>query len=79
VTCVVGSPIIRHVADQEDDRVAQVLEVFHLAQQNRVAQMQVRRGGVEAGFDPEFAAVLAARSGARASLFADDLAMPFRK
>ncbi len=38
-----------HVADQEDDAVAQVLEMFHLAQQHGVAQVQIGRGGIEAG------------------------------
>ena len=40
-----------HIADQEDDGVAQVLKMLHLAQQDRVAQVQVGRGGVEAGLD----------------------------
>jgi hypothetical protein len=32
------------------DGVAQILEVFHLTQQDRVAQVQVGRGRIEAGF-----------------------------
>ena len=50
----VGSPIMAgHVADQEDDGVAEILKVLHLAQQDGVAQVQVGRGGVEAGLDAQ--------------------------
>ena len=55
-----------HIADQEDDGVAQVLEVLHLAQQDGVAQVQVGRGGVEAGFDAQRPAFWRPRSAARA-------------
>ncbi len=34
----------RHVADQEDDGVAQILEMLQLADQNSVAEMEVGRG-----------------------------------
>ena len=45
----VGSPISAGgVADQEDDRVPELLEVPQLADQHGVAQVQVRRGGIEA-------------------------------
>jgi len=37
--------------DQKHHLVAQVLKLFHLLQQHRVAEMQVRRGGIEAGLD----------------------------
>ncbi len=40
------------VADQEDDRVPHVLKVLELAHQNGVAEMQVRRGRIEAGLHP---------------------------
>ena len=64
----VGSPIMAvHVADQEDDGVAQILEMLHLAQQHGVAQVQIGRGGIEAGFHAQRAAGLRGlRSGARA-------------
>ena len=48
------------VADQEDDLVAEVLEVAHLAQDHRVAEVQVGRGRVEADLDLQLAAGLAA-------------------
>ena len=38
-------------ADHVDDRVAEVLEVLHLADEHRVAKVEVRRGGVEADLD----------------------------
>jgi hypothetical protein len=41
------------VADQEDDRVPEVLELPHLVEQHGVADVQVRRGRVEAGLDPQ--------------------------
>ena len=41
------------VADQEDDGVAHVLEVFQLAHQHGVAEVQVGRGGIEAGLDAQ--------------------------
>ena len=49
-----------HVADQEDHGVAQILEVLHLAEQDGVAQVQIGRGGIEAGLDAQRAALLAA-------------------
>ena len=39
----------RHIADEEDHRVAEILEVLHLPEQNCVAQMQIGRGRVETG------------------------------
>ncbi len=42
--------------------MAEVLELTHLVQQHRVAQVQVRRGGVEAGLDAQRAAFLQARA-----------------
>ena len=47
------------VADQEDHLVAQVLELPHLVEQHGVADVQVRRGRVEAGLDAQRAARLA--------------------
>ena len=54
--------------------MAQVLEMFHLAQQNGVAQVQVGRGGIEAGFHPQRAAGLGRLHQAFAQIFfANDL------
>ena len=36
------------VANQEDDRVAQILKVFELAEKHRVSEVQVRRSRVNA-------------------------------
>ena len=41
------------VADEEDHLVAQVLEMLELVDEDRVPQVQVRRGGVKPGLDPE--------------------------
>ena len=41
------------VSDEEDDGVTELLEVAQLADEHCVAQVQVGRGGVEAGFDAE--------------------------
>src|SRR5438270_8376873 len=38
------------IADQEDDGVAEVLEMFQLADEDRVSKVEVRRGGVESRF-----------------------------
>ena len=66
-----------HVADQEDDGVAEVLKVLHLAQQHGVAQVQVGRGGIEPRFDAQLASGLFALDQALAQiLFADDLRHP---
>ena len=46
-----------HVADQKDDLMPEILKMLHLAQQNRVAQVQVGRGGIEAGLDAKRTAV----------------------
>ena len=48
------------VADQKDDRVAELLEVAELAHQHGVAQVQVGRGGIEADLDAQRAAGFAA-------------------
>jgi len=45
------------VADQEDHPVPQVLELPHLVKKHRVADMQVGRGRVETGLDPQRAAL----------------------
>src|ERR1019366_8243985 len=67
-----------HVADQEDDGVAEVLEVLHLAEEHGVAQVQVRRGGVEADFNAEFAAGLGGlNEGLAQVFFADNLRHAF--
>ena len=41
------------VADEEDDGVAELLEVAQLADEHRVAEVEVGRGGVEAGLDAQ--------------------------
>jgi hypothetical protein len=67
-----------HIADQKDHGVAQVLEMFHLAQQDGVAQVQVGRGGVEAGFHAQRAAGLRRLHQAFAQVFfANDLGQTF--
>ncbi len=38
----------REIADQENHPVAQILEVFHLAQQHSVPEVQIRSGGIKA-------------------------------
>ena len=47
------------VADEEDDGVAELLEVLELAHEHGVAEVQVGGGGVEAGLDAEGDAGLA--------------------
>ena len=47
------------VADEEDDGVAELLEVAELAHEHGVAEVEVGGGGVEAGFDAEGDAGLA--------------------
>ncbi len=50
------------VADQEDHLVAQVLQLAQLVQDHRMAQVQVRRGWIEAQLDAQrHAALLGAR------------------
>ena len=39
------------VADEEDDGVAELLEVAQLAHEDGVAEVEIGRGGVEAGLD----------------------------
>ena len=46
------------VADEKDDGVAHVLEVLELAHQHGVAEMQIRRGRIEACLDPHRLAAL---------------------
>jgi len=41
------------IADQEDDRMPQLLELGHLPDQHPVAQVQVGRGGVEPRLDAQ--------------------------
>ena len=43
----------REIADDEDHRVTQILEVLHLADEHRVTQVQVRRRRVEADLHDE--------------------------
>ena len=47
------------VADEEDDLVAEILEVLELAHEHGVAEVQVGRGGIESGLDAERHAGLA--------------------
>ena len=66
------------VADQEDDLVAQVLEVLELAHQHGVAQVQVGRGRVETGLHAQGAAGLTRLLEALAQIGdADDLRRAF--
>jgi hypothetical protein len=68
----------RHVADQEYNRVPEILEMFHLAQQDGVAQMQVGRRGIEAGFHAQRPACLRRLHQAFAQVFfANDLGQTF--
>ena len=54
--------------------MAEILEVLHLAQEDGVAEVEVGRGGVEAGFDAEGAALLGGVDQPLAEVFfADDL------
>ena len=48
----------RAVADDKRDVVAQVLELAHLAQRDRMAQMQIRAGRIDAQLDVERLAAL---------------------
>jgi hypothetical protein len=49
-----GSPIRRgEVADQEDHLVAQVLQLAHLVQHHRVADVDVGRRGVQPQLDAQ--------------------------
>src|SRR5208337_3509241 len=41
------------ISDEEDDRVSEVLKMFQLAQQNRVPEVQIGRGRIEARFHPQ--------------------------
>ena len=43
----------RHIADQKDHSVPKILEMLHLAEQDRVAQVQVGRGWIEAGLNTQ--------------------------
>ena len=50
----VGSPIMPVKSPiRKDDGVAEILKVFELAQQHGVAEMEIGRGGIEAGFHPQ--------------------------
>ena len=50
----VGSPIMPVKSPiRKDDCVAEVLKVLQLAQQHGVAEVEIGRGGIEAGFDPQ--------------------------
>ena len=58
-----------HVADQKDDLMPEILEVLQLADQDRVPEMQVGGGGVEARLHADRPALFGTmRSGARAGL-----------
>jgi hypothetical protein len=62
--CILAARIADHageVADQENHLMSQILELAHLVEQHRVAEMQVRRGRIEAGLDPQRAAELEPR------------------
>ena len=58
----VGSPIMPVKSPIRKITVmAEVLELPHLVEQHRVAEMQIRRGRIESGLDPQRAAELEAR------------------
>ena len=58
--------------------MAQILKMFHLAQQHGVAQMQIRRGRIEARFHAQGPARLGRLQQAFAQvLFANDLDQAF--
>ena len=58
--------------------MAEILEMFHLAQQHGVAQMQVGRGGIETGLNAQRPAGLGRLRQAFAQvLFANDLRETF--
>ena len=60
--------------------MAEVLKVFHLAQEDGMAEVEVGRGGVETGFDAEGFALLGAEDDAVAEvLFADQFGEAFAK
>ena len=66
------------VADEKDDGVAELLKVAQLAHEHGVAQVQVRRGGVKAGFDAQGTAGFAALFKALAEVAdTDDLRRAF--
>jgi len=65
------------VADQEDDRVAHVLELAHLVEQHGVADVQVGRGRIEARLDPQWPAD--AQSGFQLLLFQYFLCAPMNQ
>ena len=44
------------IADEEDDLVAELLEVAQLAHEHGVAEVEIGSGGIESGFDAERAA-----------------------
>ncbi len=48
----------REIADQEDHLMAQILQLAHLVQDDRVAEVQVRRGRVQAELDAQRCAAL---------------------
>src|SRR5262245_29968496 len=39
------------ITDQENNFMTEILEMFHFAQQNSVAQMQIRSSWIKTGFD----------------------------
>ena len=70
----VGSPMRPgEISDQENDLVAELLELPHLVEQHRVPEMQVRRGGIEAGLDPERLATSSLRT---SSLLGEQILYP---
>src|SRR5262249_55989370 len=48
----------REVADEKNDFMAEILKVLHLMKQDGMSEMQVRGGGIEAGFYSERAMLL---------------------
>ncbi len=62
----------RVIADQENHAVPQILKVLHLAQQHRVAQVQIGRRGIEPRFHAQRPAGLLGLDQALAQVFFAD-------
>src|SRR5262249_9724852 len=47
-----------NIANEEDDRVAQILKMLHLTQQHGVAEVEIGCGGIEARLDSQWLSIL---------------------
>src|SRR5262249_43479927 len=63
------------IADEEHDLVAQLLEPPHELHEHRMTQVQIGRGGVEAGLDAQRPALSQARRELTLDLKIDDAAL----